>query len=80
MNIRIENSVRNIYDCYAEVFIREEIIYKSPVISPDQSLEFATVMVDFTPGEYDGMAVFHYLDGKEELEVSSSVRLVVGVR
>lgn len=80
MNIRIENSVRNVLDCYVEVFVSDEIIYKSPLLHPDESLEFATVAVKIAPAVYDGTAVFHYYADNEELETTSSVRLKIDVR
>lgn len=80
LNIRIENSLRNVYSCHVEVFLAEKIIYTSPLISPNQSLEFATIDGKYPTGTYDGVAVFHYLDGEKELEVTSSVKLKIDVR
>lgn len=81
MNIRIENSKRNIYSCKVEISLKnEDIIYTSPMLAPNQSLEYATVDADIPEGSYDGVAVFRYFDGENELEVQSSVKLKINMR
>ncbi|MFZ2539206.1 MAG: hypothetical protein WAX04_09945, partial [Oscillospiraceae bacterium] len=61
MNIRIENSSRNIYSCHVKVtaYIKGEkkTIYNSPLIEPNHLMEYATIDESLVKGSYDGKAV-----------------------
>lgn len=84
MNIRIENSARNTLDCRVEITVDleegETVIYNSPLLAPNQSLEYATIETSLPQGSYAGTATFHYFEGEKELATTSSVRLTVHVR
>ncbi|GEM_PF-6439081 len=84
MNIRIENSIRNTLDCQVEIAVDltdgEAVIYNSPMLAPNQSLEYATVETDLPRGSHTGTATFHYFENEEQLATTSSVRLTVHVR
>lgn len=84
MNIRIENSQRNLLKCRIDVKLdidgKMTALYQSPILSPNQSLEYATVDESLPKGSYDGIATFHYFDDQQELSTTSSVKLVVFVR
>lgn len=84
MNIRLENSTRNTLDCQVEITVDsadgETVIYNSPMLAPNQSLEYATVETDLPKGSHTGTATFHYFENEEQLATTSSVRLTVHVR
>lgn len=83
MNIRVENSARNLYDCYVEVEMEQsgtsEMIYKSPLIQPEQSLEYATIEADYPPGVYDGRARFRFFDNDGNLLGNATVKLIINI-
>ena len=83
-NIRIENSARNVLSCEVEITVNleegEVVIYHSPRLTPNQSLEYATIETALPQGSYNGIATFHYFNGAEALTTTSSVRLTIYVR
>lgn len=83
MNIRIENSDRNIYDCMVTVGMMlgdtSEIIYTSPLISPDQALEYATIGEDYPSGVYDGKANFKFFADDGSLLGNATVSLTINI-
>lgn len=83
MNLRVENSERNLYNCTVEVEMEygesTEIIYKSPLINPNQALEYATVAGDFIPGVYEGKANFKFLTDDGKLLGNATVSLTINI-
>ena len=83
MNIRVENSARNTLNCRVEITVDledETVIYNSPMLAPNQSLEYATVETDLPRGSHTGTATFHYFEEEEQLATTSSVQLTIHVR
>jgi hypothetical protein len=53
-NLRVENPARNIYCMQIELILDEtgEILYSSPLIKPNQYIEYVGLSRQLTPGEY----------------------------
>lgn len=84
MNLRIENSSRNAYSCHVKVVTdadgKELLLYNSPLIAPNQSMEYTTLEQHLPPGIYDANAVFTYFEGEKQLSVNTTIQLILNVR
>ena len=85
MNIRIENSQRNSLACHVKIITDidgvETVIYHSPLMKPNSSIENATLIHDLSEGAYHGKAIFTYFDEEEKpLDVTTNIQLMMNVR
>lgn len=77
MNVKIQNSQNNNYDCYVIITMNEQTIYKSGVISPGYKLEYDTLPINLDAGTHDCVAYFCVLndEGNEINRVGLNITL-----
>lgn len=75
-DILVKNDKNNVYDCYVEYSLDDDIILKTDVIPPGYKIEKIAFDKTLTSGIYNAMATFNIL---EKNEVVNSVRIPVQI-
>lgn len=78
MDLMIQNSQNNHYDCIVRIYMDDEEIYHSGIISPGYKLESDVLDKELEPGSYPCKAAFCVLneDGTEFNQVGLKITLV----
>lgn len=84
-NIKIENPAFNQYNFYVEIKLKgqDEIIYKSPILKPDQHIEgdYLNLNLNLKKGAYDAIATIFVVDVEtEELITKSDVNVNIKIK
>lgn len=76
LNLRIENPKRNEYACKVSMIVKvnddEQVFYTSPLIKPDESLEYCTIDKSLLSGRYYAYAQYTLFKPDTEEEVSKT--------
>lgn len=77
LNLRVENSDMNSISVIITVELQGKEIYRSAVLSPGNSIEYATVNAEIPKGKTPAYVMFNYLDDAGKIYQSSSVNITI---
>ena len=80
-NVKIENPKSNKYDFYVEIKLkdRDDVVYKSPILEPNQHITNDYLMVKLYKGSYESVATIFVID-KESNEVVAQENFEVTIK
>ncbi len=81
-NIRIENVPQNRYNQQVTITLDKDgkEVYVSPLLKPNQYIEFASLTKQLSPGDYKATALFQAYDSEDNFigQVAAGITLTVG--
>lgn len=80
-NVKIENPKSNKYDFYVEIKLKnkDEVVYKSPILEPNQHITNDYLMVKLNKGSYESVATIFVID-KESNEIVAQENFEVTIK
>lgn len=67
LQLGVANSTTNNKDCYFEILVENNVIYKSPTLCPGQHIDKEQVNIALPAGEHRAVVRYYILSGSEHL-------------